>query len=146
MTEASASIIVEAPPERVFAFMNTPVNQGEVTPSLIESREIGRMPNGGAHAAYTYKMAGLKLDGEVECTEFEQDRLLAFAMTGAIKGAIRQEFEPEGDGTRVTYSARYDLPMPALARLAAPLLSRYNQREIEALLRNLKDRVEAEGA
>lgn len=142
MPSGSATIHIDAPPERVFAFMNEPANQAAITPSLVESREIGRMPNGGARAAYVYKMAGSSFRGEVAASAFEPNRLIAFALDGDIAGEIRWRFEPEGAGTRFTYSADYEIPGSLLARLAAPIAERYNQRELDAAAANLKDRME----
>jgi carbon monoxide dehydrogenase subunit G len=143
MPQGSATIHIDAPVARVFAFMNEPANQTAITPSLVESTEVGRMPNGGARAEYAYKMAGMTFRGHVEATELEPDRLIAFAMRGDIAGEIRWRFEPEGDGARFTYAADYEIPGSLLARLAEPIAARYNQRELDSAVANLKERLEA---
>jgi carbon monoxide dehydrogenase subunit G len=140
MISASAEDRIPAPVDAVFAFMNQPANQAALTPSLEVSEEIGRMPNGGARARYVYKMAGMRFTGEVAAQEFVPNERIVFAMTGDIAGRIAWHFSPEGDATIVRYAAEYEVPGSFLARLAEPLAVRYNQRELEATLANLRDR------
>ena len=49
---------------------------------------------------------------------------------------------PTTGGTRVTYSAEYDLGLPpVVGRLVAPVATWLNRRELERTLRNLDERM-----
>ena len=46
------------------------------------------------------------------------------------------------DAACQAFAAEYDLPIPVLDRLAEPFVRKYNERELETTLRNLKTRLE----
>jgi hypothetical protein len=52
-------------------------------------------------------------------------------------------FQPEAGGTKATIEADYTLPIPLLRKLAESFIVRQNENEMELLLANLKDRMEA---
>jgi hypothetical protein len=52
-------------------------------------------------------------------------------------------FQPEAGGTKVTYEFEGDVPIPVLGKLVEALVVRQSEREIELMLANLKDRIEA---
>ena len=145
MNRVDGDIWIDAPVERVFAYMDRPQHQAEISPSLVDSVETGRAPNGGAIAQFTYKMAGVPLKGVVEATDWQRDDHIVFRMDGALKGTIAWRFSAERQGTRVHYSAEYELPHPVVDRVAAPFARRYNERELRSTLENLKERIEERG-
>ena len=112
MIEVSESITVEAPVERVFAFMDEPRNHLTVTPSLADVRDVERLDNGGKRLDHTFRMAGISIDGELEEVE------------------------------RVENTGRYDLPGQVLERVARPFVRRYNERELSTTLANVKTHLE----
>jgi hypothetical protein len=67
-------------------------------------------------------------------------------MEGDLRGTIRWYFQSLGDGhSRFTYAATYALPGPSFVRpLLKPLVRRYNEREVDTLLRRLKGRLESQ--
>jgi carbon monoxide dehydrogenase subunit G len=142
MAAVEGTTHVDAPPERVFAFMDEPENQVAVTPSLASVADVEELPQ-GRRVTYVYSMAGLSLDGTVETVEYDPPNLLLWTLSGSIEGTIRQAFESEGAGTRVTYAAEYTVPVPVLGTLAAPLVEWYNRREVRRTLANLNAAVES---
>lgn len=137
-------IDIAAPVEHVFAFMDTPAHQAEITPSLTQSDLIERLPNGGSRARYTYRIWGLSLSGEVQATDYAPNERIVWSMRGELQGTIRWYFESRDSGCRFTYAATYQVPGPGPIRsLARPLVRRYNEREIRRLLENLKERLES---
>jgi len=144
--QARESIVVDRPPEAVFEFMDVPENQARISPRLSAVETIGTFDNGAKHATYTYRLFGLGFHGEVRGIEHDPPELVSFELTGDIDGQIRWSFAPTDGGTRVTYSATYDLGLPAaLELLSAPVVDWVNQREIERTLENLRTSVEHSG-
>jgi len=141
MTVVEDDIYVDAPPERVFGFMDDPENQVAVTPSLSSVENVEELLK-GRRVEYTYSMAGASMRGTVETVEYDPPNLMVWTLDGSIEGQIRQAFESEDGGTWVTYAAGYTVPVPALEGLAEPLVERYNRREVRTTLENLKDAVE----
>ena len=135
-------IDLSPPVERVFDFMDAPAHQARITPSLSDSTLLERLPNGGSRAHYVYRILGLSFSGEVRATDYVPNERIVWSMTGDLQGTLRWYFEPIDGGSRLTYAATYEVPGPSLLRpLARPLIRRYNEREIHALLRNLEAQV-----
>ena len=140
--EVSETIRIDVPRSDVFAYMDQPSNQPEISPSLTRSETLDELPNGGKRVAYTYEMAGIGLDGEIRAVEYEPPRRIRWKMTGDLEGTIRWEFEAENGATVVTYASDYDVPVPVLDAVVAPFLERYNERELRTTLENLRTRLE----
>lgn len=143
MVRIEKSTHIDVPVEDAFQYMDAPSNQAEITPSLVESELIERLPNGGSRATWAYKMAGVRLKGEVRATTYDPRQRIEFAMEGDLEGRIWWIFEAENGGTRFTYGTEYEIPIPVVQRVAEAFARRYNEREVDTLLRNLKDRLEA---
>ncbi|MES3631225.1 MAG: SRPBCC family protein [Longimonas sp.] len=137
-------IDIAAPLEDVFAYMDEPAHQADITPSLVESTLIKRLPNGGSHASYVYSFLGVRFKGEVRATTYDPPSHIEFEMEGGLEGQIAWSFKEHNDGTRVVYEAKYDIPVPVLKKAAEAVAKRYNEREVKTLLANLKDHMEAQ--
>lgn len=131
MATIERSIVIEAPLEKVFDYMDYPPHQAEM------------LPNGGSRSDWTYKMFGVKLEGSVEAVEYGPNEKIFFEMTGSIGGRISWTFEERNNAKEVTYHADYALPIPRLGEPLTELAAGYNEREVEATLANLKARMEA---
>lgn len=140
--EATATTIVDRPPKAAFEYMDVPENQARISPRLTTVETLGTLDNGGKRASYTYRLFGLRFEGEVRGVEHEPPERIVFEMTGDIEGRIEWTFEPTTGGTRVTYAAAYELGLPPiLERLLGPVADRFNQRELEATLETLRQRL-----
>jgi carbon monoxide dehydrogenase subunit G len=133
---------IDAPVDAVFAFLDDPHNHAAVTPRLEDVRDIERLPNGGKRLTYTYRMAGLGIDGEIVQTVHEPNERMTFELRGRLTGQIDLRFEPTDGGTRLTYAAEYDLPENALTALGKPVVTRFNQRQVRATLDAVAERFE----
>jgi uncharacterized membrane protein len=142
--EVEETTSIDAPVDEVFAYMDRPENQPEFTPSLTRAETVERLPNGGKQVAYTYTIAGVDLDGHIEAAAHDPERRIRWEMSGDIQGEIEWEFEAEGESTRVTYAARYEIPGGVLETVVAPFVERYNERELRTALANLRTRIEQE--
>ncbi|PSQ04469.1 SRPBCC family protein [Halobacteriales archaeon QS_6_71_20] len=142
MVSVSRTVRVNAPVEETFTYVDEPENHVEMTPSIAEVSNVEPLENGGKRLDYTYKMVGVPLTGSLEAVEYEPDERIVFEMDGDLSGTLTWEFEADGDATRVTYAAEYDLPDGVLKSVAEPFAVRYNERELRTTLANLRDRIE----
>lgn len=139
---------VNAPVETVFDYMDEPRHQPEITPSLTNSHLLERLPNGGSRVRYTYTIFGVPFSGEVRATDYVPNERIVWSMEGDLKGTIRWYFQSldRDERTRFTYAATYALPGPSVFHfLLKPLVRRYNEREVPALLERLKACTEQRG-
>jgi len=70
MVKAVKTITIKAPVEKVFDYINEPTNLPEFWPSLVEIKDVQKLPRGGTRKRWVYKMAGIRLEGISEGTEY----------------------------------------------------------------------------
>jgi uncharacterized membrane protein len=143
MIEVSESILIDAPVEEVYDYMDDPHSHAEVTPSITDVRNVEELKNGGKRLEYTYTIGGIELDGELEETDHTENDRMLFEMQGELEGRIDLTYEREEGKTSMTYSAEYDVPTKVLEKLVEPFVRKYNERELRTTLKNVKTRIEA---
>jgi uncharacterized protein YndB with AHSA1/START domain len=143
VAKVKKDIVINAPPAKIFGFIGQPTNLPEFWPSLLEVRDVEQLPDGRYRYNWTYKMAGMRFEGDTEFAETVPNQRIVSENGGGIKSTIAWIVQPEGAGTRVTFDAEYTVPIPLLGKLAEAIIVRQNDREAEVLLKNLKDRMEA---
>ncbi|NIO71041.1 MAG: hypothetical protein GTN71_18915 [Anaerolineae bacterium] len=143
MVKAETTITINAPVEKVFGYVNEPTNLPEIWPSMVEAKDVQRLPNGGNRFRWVYKMAGMRFEGTSEDTEVVANQRVVSKTKGGIESTITWTFQPEAGGTKVTFEAEYTVPIPLLGKLAEAFIVKQNEREAELLLANLKAKMEA---
>jgi carbon monoxide dehydrogenase subunit G len=142
MATLSKSIFIQAPVEKVFAFMDNPTNMLQIWPSMVDVRNVKDPGDGRKTYDWTYKMAGMKFDGSSEDTEMVRNERVVTMSKGGIDSKFTWEFVPENGGTRVDVKVDYKVPVPVLGKLAEGVIIKQNEREMETLLANLKSVME----
>jgi carbon monoxide dehydrogenase subunit G len=142
MEKITKSISIDAPVEQVFEYINVPTNLPEIWPSMVEAKDVEKLPNGGNHFKWVYKMAGMKLEGTSKDTDYSPNQHVISKTEGGIDSTTTWKTEPEGTGTKVTFIAEYSVPVPLLGKMAEKFIVKMNQKEAETLLANLKARME----
>jgi len=143
MAKVEKTITINAPVEKVFGYVNEPTNLPEIWPSMVEAKDVQRLPNGGNSFGWVYKMAGMRFEGTSEDTEVVANQRVVSKSKGGIESTITWTFQPEASGTKVTFEAEYTVPIPLLGKLAEAFIVKQNEHEAELLLANLKTRMEA---
>jgi uncharacterized protein YndB with AHSA1/START domain len=134
-------ILIHAPVEEVFAYVDDPINLPEVWPSMIEATNLERLADGRKRHEWVYKMAGIRFNGRSEDVEWVSNERIV-TQTSGIDSTLVWTFQPEGDGTRVTLETTYTIPVPVLGRLAEAITIKLNENEGAVLMANLKAKLE----
>jgi uncharacterized membrane protein len=142
MAKITKSITINAPVEKVYAFMSGPTNLPEIWPSMIEVKDVQPSPAGGYNFGWVYKMAGMRFEGASETTESITNRRTVTKSTKGIQSTFVWMYEPEDGGTKLTVEAEYVVPVPLLGKLAEAFIVKQNEHEADVLLANLKARME----
>lgn len=143
MLTITSQTTVQAPPEVVFGLVNTPRESVRSGQSQSFSN-ITPLDNGGHEYDYTFRMAGVPLTGTVRTTAHEAPAHLTLSYTGDIDATIAFEFEQDAtETTRLRAEATYEMPNRVVETVAGPVVTRYNQRELDGFLENTRERVEA---
>ena len=143
MAKVKKSITIKAPVEKVFDFVSEPTHLPEFWPSLVEVKDVKRLPNGGTSNRWVYKMVGIRLEGTSEDIERITNQRLVSKTEGGVKSTQTWTFQPEAGGTNVTFEVEYTVPIPVLGRLAEAVIVKMNEHEGDLLLANLKAQMEA---
>ena len=143
MAKTTRDILINAPVEKVFEYASNPMNQPEYWPSMLEVKDVEEQPGGGRKYNWVYKMAGIRLEGSSETTEFVENERIVEKSSGGIESTFVYAYKPEGEGTRVTIEVEYVVPVPVLGKLAEAFILKVNEREADTVMGNLKDRLEA---
>ena len=136
------SILIDAPPEDVFAYVDDPMELPTWLPSMIEVRNV--IGTGlGQQYEYTYKMAGLLLRGQNVVVEHVPNERGLHQVIGMISALWDYSVEPHADGTLLSIQVEYSIPIPVLGRLAERLAIKQNAASFDLALINVKDVMEA---
>ena len=142
MAKVERSITINAPVEKVFAYIEDPTNNPEWIPSMIEVTDVTGQ-GAGQHFRWAYKMLGLRLMGESTFTEHILNERIVEQSKGGLVSTWTYTFIPEDGGTRVNLTVEYTIPIPVLGRVAEALVLRQNEREAEFGLATLKATLES---
>lgn len=143
MLRVNRKITIDAPVEKVFAFLEDKSHLPEIWPSMIEVSDEQALPNGGKSYHWLYKMAGIKFRGTTEERDFVRNRRIGGTSEAAIRNTVTWTFDQRGGATDVTFDAAYEVPGKLIGRIAEPLLARMNEGEANLVLENLKTRLES---
>ena len=136
------SILIHAPPEDVFAYVDDPRELPTWLPSMIEVRNV--IGSGlGQQYEYTYKMGGLQLRGTNIVIEYVPNERGLHQVIGMISALWDYSVEPHPEGTLLNIEVEYSIPIPVLGRLAERLAIKQNAASFELALINVKDVMEA---
>ncbi len=141
MAKLTKTITINAPVEKVFAFMNEPSNLPEIWPSMVEVKDVKPSPAGGNNFAWVYKMAGMRFKGASTTEAIPNQRVVTKSIKG-IQSTFTWTYQPEAGGTKISLEVEYIIPVPLLGKLAEEFIVKQNEHEADAMLANLKTRME----
>jgi uncharacterized membrane protein len=142
MTKAAKSITINAPIKKIFDYISEPTNLPEIWPSLMEIKDVQRLPDGNIKSRWVYKMAGIRFEGTSEGVESVANQRIVSKTKGGVESTQTWMFQPEAGGTKVTFETEYTIPIPLLGKLAEAIIVKMNEQEGEVILANLKTRME----
>jgi hypothetical protein len=136
------SIVIQAPVDSVFAYVDEPMRLGEWLPSIIEVRDVIGT-GAGQQFEWTAKMAGLLLRGQSTVIEHVPNHCGVHQTIGMVSSTFGYTVEPCAEGTTLTLEIEYNIPIPLIGRLAERVLINRNTREFELALINVKETLES---
>jgi carbon monoxide dehydrogenase subunit G len=141
MARVVKSVHVDAPVERVFAYLQDPMSNLDWLPGMIDVTKISG-DGVGARFRWVYKMAGIPLEGESTALEFVPNERFVTESKSGVVSTWTWDFVPNDGGTRINLAVDYVVPVPVLGRLAEALVVGQNERVLDTALQNIKSRME----
>jgi hypothetical protein len=104
---------------------------------------VESLPGGGFRYGWVYKMAGVRFEGGTETTVFVANEKTVSENSGGVPGTVTWTYQPVEGSTQITFEAEYRVDIPLLRKLADPVLVKLNEQEAEAVLANVKAKMES---
>jgi uncharacterized membrane protein len=145
VARAEHTVVVERPPEEVFAYLTDLSSVPSWQSGAVEVREPEGPLGVGTSYVQVLKFLGRRIETTLEVVAFEPGRRFSLkTLSGPIPFEVEHTLEPAGDGTRLRVTLEGE---PAgFFRLAEPLVERNAQRQLEQDFETLKAKVEARPA
>jgi ribosome-associated toxin RatA of RatAB toxin-antitoxin module len=143
MAKLSRTTTVHARVEDVFDFLDDKTHYPEFWPSMMDVSDIHDLPNGGKKFHWTYKMAGLRFEGDSEDVEVIPNKKLVGKNEKGIESTVTWSMDGHGDDTDLTFEVDYRVPVPVLGKLAEQVVLKLNEHEADAVIANIKTQIEA---
>ena len=145
MIRVQTSVTVNRPVAEVFRFMSDNQNALQWQSGLLEARITNDVMAIGRAWVDVVQFLGRRIEIASELTDYEEDRVLGFkSISGPIPVTGSYSFEPDGEGTKVTFTLQGE--PGGFFKLAEPIVARSTQRQWETNLANLKDLLEQQGS
>ena len=139
MVKVEKSIFVAASVDKVFDYMADQKVNLDIVPGMMDIRDVHETEdNIGTHFRWTYKMAGLRFEGETTILEWIQNKKVVTQSKGGINSKWYFTYESKDKGTELSLVVEYEVPIPVLGKLAEAVIRKQNEREAELALSNIK--------
>lgn len=144
MPDLDASIVVDAPVETVFDFVDDWRNTTRYLRNLKrwEPVDPAKARGAGARFAVAFAAGPITIDGTMEVTEHERPGHVAFVSIDGPKASGRWTFTAEGTSTRVDLRNTFELPGGIAGRVVRRFVEAQGRRDLQASLETLKELVE----
>jgi uncharacterized membrane protein len=138
MVSLKRSVVIGAPADKVFAYVNEPTTMPEWLPSMVEIRDVIGT-GAGQQYGWTYKYVGLLLRGQTTVVEYVSNECAVHQSIGRIDSVWTFSVEPHEEGTTLTIEVEYNIPIPVLGKLAEPFVVKRDTRTLESALANIEE-------
>jgi uncharacterized membrane protein len=144
MHEVIESIFIKRPPTEVHEFLMDPDKAVLWQSNLIEFELLDDAYRKGSMLRGVNKVAGRKLEWEMEVAEHEAGVHALMRSTKAPMGfSLEYTFVPVDEGTRMTYHIESEPFGGFFGLLADPLVTRMFEKDVRSNLEKLKELLEA---
>lgn len=132
MREVQSQLLIDRPPQAVFAYLCDLGHDAEWRREWIETRLITPGPIGvGSRFRLVGKALGRRMEAVYETTEYDPNQSAAWqTVSGPMALRFRRSIAPKGKGTLVTFTYSIDRQGPIL-RALGPLFAIMGRRQLE---------------
>jgi uncharacterized membrane protein len=141
VAKVEKSAHVDAPVERVFAYLRDPMSNLKWLPGMMEVTKVSG-EGVGARFRWVYRMAGIAVEGESTALEFVPNERFVTESRSGILSTWTWDFAPKDGGTKIDLTVDYVVPIPVLGKLAEAVVVKQNERVLDTALENIRSRME----
>jgi uncharacterized membrane protein len=141
MPRASNEILIERPPDDVFAFLADPENDPQWRAGVLDLTRVSGEGVGACYAQGVKGPGGRRIAADIKITELTPGETIAFqTVAGPVRPRGRYRLAVADGGTRVRFELEADVR--GFKRLMAPIVQKTMNEEVGQLTR-LKNVIEA---
>jgi len=137
------SITIGAPVPKVFGWLTHPEHLLGVWPGLVSVANVTALPGGAHEYDWTRKIGAWKAHGHADAMRVQTDRAVVVHNQAGVPSTWRWTYAGAGDRTELTVELDFTFPLQSVRRVAEAILARIEARDLDALLENVKARLEA---
>lgn len=137
MPRVHESVDINAPVEKVFAYVEDPRNAPEWIFSMVDIYDLS-----AKGYKWTWKMAGVKLKGQSDFVEDIHNRKIVLKGKGDIESDWVLSFEPHGNMTHFDLDIDYKIPSRLFEKASQEFVMNLNDREAHENLLSIKKKME----
>ena len=135
MRTIARSILIDAPPSRVFELIDSPDRYPEFFVGMTKWESESEQESGvGARYRVLMKVGSIEAGGTVKVTEWSDPETIAWCWERGIHQEGRWELRPHDGGTEVTLEVSFDLSGGPVGRLVELIAGRMVGRNLYATL------------
>jgi ribosome-associated toxin RatA of RatAB toxin-antitoxin module len=142
MERVAKSILIQTPVDTIFDFVSAPANLLKIWPGMIELQDVQQLHNGDLRFQCVHKMVGARIESTWETVQYVVNRHITIHISGGFRSAVTWTFQPQNDGTMVTFNMEYAIPAPLLRKHSKASIIAWNEHEADNILANLKAEME----
>jgi len=134
-----SELLINAPIDKVFAFLTTPQNIPLVLPGLIDNTNIPELPlKAGSSFDYRYQMFGVVTEGKTTVDAIEGPHTYNFSTSGGNMSHWYEKLSDEGGQTRVTVDIEYDPAASWFEKVQLGVVRTFMPQELDRFLQNVR--------
>lgn len=143
MVTIENSIVIDRPPEEVYAFVTDPANEAKWHSDVLEAHQTSEGPLGaGSTISFTINFMGKKqIDLVVRESDPPRREVVDATSSGRMLPTFTFTFEPVNGGTRFTRKG--DIRMSGWMRLMEPMMKGMATKRADGFLAKLKQLLES---
>ncbi len=142
MATIDKAITIDAPIEKVYAYLDDPMHLPVFWPSMIEVKDVKPLVNGGHRFQILYKMVGNRIEAVTETVDRKLNELIVRRTEGDVESTFNWDFLPVGGTTKLHLKVDYKVPTKLAAKAPETFIVHENEREADLILTNLKELLE----
>jgi uncharacterized membrane protein len=132
MPSASSEIVINCPPDDVFAFLADPENDPQWRSSVLDIKRVSGSGIGARYAQGVKGPGGRRIPADIEITELTPGEAIAFqTATGPVRPRGRYVVTAADGGTRVRFELKADVT--GVKRLIGPMVQKTMNNEVAQL-------------
>jgi hypothetical protein len=142
MQQIRKIVEIHAPQAHVFEYLCNPTHLPEIWSNVAEVKNLERATDGSCTFDWTYKLSRMTFQGHCSQKVVSPNEYVETQTGGPVPSSFRWTCETKAGWCEVTFEVDYTVEVPVVGRLGEAAAAIINDRELNAMLANLRTALE----